>query len=343
MIEPLRPGFTGTVWEAVPPQQLVREMTAGPGAEPMFEASRAYGQLAAGLTDAATEFHAMLSVLGDAWSSSNSSDSLNQLAQLGEWFDQTAKAALTNATHAAQQAAALQTARATVPHLAEMTAAADSAEHAARAHLASTPLAGLINNAEHQLDGLRQQTARAMRSYESASAALAHPWRTAHAPVVSASANLLSEQAKGTSKTPGGPANSVSAPQLQHSMSELPQLDPSAPQPIQTVPTIPVDSAAALATPPLPVPAAAQSAAPVPAAPQVAQAPVVAPPAVVPPPAVSESTTATEARAGAAGTQDTNDTVVVHAGFATAPAVFGAPATAVAHNTDQATPSREST
>ncbi|MQY22482.1 PPE domain-containing protein [Nocardia macrotermitis] len=336
MLDPIRPGFTGTVWEAIPPEQLVHDLTTGPGSTPMTETIAAYGALATGLTEAATEFRAMLTVLGDVWSSSSSADGLAQLALLAEWLDRSAEAARTNAARVARQAAAYQTAGTAVPHLAEMAAAARQAQDLVRVTLIGTPLAGLLDTAEQQLDLLRQQASRAMRSYESASEPLAHPWRLEQAPQVSAAANLLTEQSPGSPR-PGHDGQQVVAETLepQPSVDVLSQLNIPVPQQVQIIPTIPVDSAVlALPTvPPTPVTtptAAVPTAAPVVQSSAVATPPAVAPPPVLPAPPEPHPPAP---RAGDADPDEITGTIAVHSGFATAPAVLGAAAPVVARAT----------
>ncbi|MBU3065403.1 PPE family protein [Nocardia sp. NEAU-G5] len=327
MVAPPKPGFTGTVWEAVPPEQLVQEVTTGPGAAPMAGAGLAYSGLAAELGEAATEYHATLSVLGDAWASSSSADGLNQLAALTEWLDRITASAHANAAIATRQAAAYEIARTTLPHLVEVAQAARAAEDLMRNSLLGAPLAGLLDTAEQQLDDIRQQAARVMQAYEAASAQLARPWQQDSAPEVSAGANFVAEQSRGTPANAQPPGSTASPPQLQHAMSDLPQIDLSALQP--PAPTVPVGSEA-LAMPALPLPGVAP--APVPA--QVVQAqpvtaappPVVAPASAVAPPAPLPAPAPRAVPADAGGTE----TIIVNAGFATAPAVLGGRAPAAA-------------
>jgi len=338
MLEPPKPGFTGTVWEAIPPEQLVQEVSTGPGAAPMGEAALAYSGLAAELGEAATEYRAVLSVLGDAWASSSSTDGLNQLAALAGWLDRTAGSAHDNATLAGRQATAYQIARTTVPHLVEVAQAARAAEDLVRSSPVGALLAGMLDTAEHQLDDIRQQAARAMRSYETASERLVHPWQLDHAPEVSAAANLLAEQSKGTPATSRPSGTAASTPQLQHAVTDLPQLDLSVPQPIPTAPTVPVGTEAlAMPAPPLPgtSPAAPISALTQAVQPQAITATPLAPPA----PAVAAP--APEPRAGTSDVGGTTETIVFNAGFATAPAVLGANAPN-ARYADPVTPQPES-
>jgi PPE-repeat protein len=330
MVEPPKPGFTGTVWEAVPPEQLVQEVTTGPGAAPMAGAGLAYSGLAAELSEAATEYRAILSVLGDAWGSSTSADGLNQLAGLTEWLDRITASAHANAAIATRQAAAYEIARTTLPHLVEVAETARAAEDLMRNSLLGAPLAGLLDIAEQELDDIRQQAARVMQAYESASERLAHPWQQDHAPEVSAGANFVAEQSPSTPADAPSSGATQSTPQLQHAMPDLPQLDLSALQPAPMVPTVPVGGEA-LAMPALPLPGTVP-AVPMPAPAQVVQPHPVsaAPPMVAPASAIAAPAPALAPRAVPADAGATAETIMVNAGFATAPAVLGGTAPAAA-------------
>ncbi|WP_216897438.1 PPE domain-containing protein [Nocardia alni] len=327
MLEPPRPGFTGTVWEAIPPERLVHEVTTGHGATPMTEAGLAYSGLAAGLTEAATEFRAVLSLLGDAWASSSSADGLNQLAGLAGWLDRIAAAAQSNAEIAGRQATNYQLARTTVPQLAQVAEAIRGVENLVHGILPGALLTGLLDTAEHQADGLRQQVVRAMRSYETASEQLARPWRQDHAPEVSAAANLLAEHTNGTPVAAHASGHTTDAPQLEHAMSDLPQLDLSPLQTFPAAPTVPVGGEA-LAMSALPL-AGGTPTAPVPTSPPALQQPMTHTPMMSPASAFAAPAAATAAHAPrptASDAADSHEKIVVNAGFATAPAVLGAPA-----------------
>lgn len=346
MRESSQPGFTGTVWEAIPPEQLVQELTTGPGAMPMTEAGLSYGELAAGLNEAATEFRAVLSVLGDAWSSSSSTDGLNQLVALAEWLDRSAGSAQANAALAARQATAYQITRTTVPHLVDVAEAARVAEDLMRGSMIGGLLAGLLDTAEKQLDDIRQQAARAMRAYEADSEHLARPWQLDRAPEVSAAANLLAEQSNATSAPTHPLENTASAPALQHAVTDLPQLDITALHPIPAAPTMPVGSEA-LGLPALPLPGVTPTA---PAPGQLVQsqagatAPLVAPASAIASTAPTPTPTPAPAPTRSAGASDDSraGNLVINAGFATAPAVLGADASTALRSVDPAMPKPES-
>ncbi|MQY24970.1 PPE domain-containing protein [Nocardia aurantia] len=340
MVEPPQTGFTGTVWDAVPPEQLARELTTGPGGIPTVEAGLAYAALAVGLGEAATEYRAILSVMGDAWGSSSSEDGLNQLAVLSDWLDKIAAAARSNAAIAARQAAAYEVARNTLPHIVEITEAVRAAEDLVRGSLLGPPLAGLLDAAEEQLDAVRQQAVRVMQAYEEASEHLARPWQQEPAPEVSDGAAFLAEQPGGDGGGDGAgsggsaPTDGVAGPeqlQRQPAIPDLPHIDLSALQPSAPVPTVPVGSEA-LAMRPLAVPGALPTA-PAAATPQVAVQPqpmTAPPPVMAPAAAVAPPADTSVVRADSAEADDSGETILVNAGFATAPAVLGGTASQVA-------------
>ncbi len=339
-MEPPQTGFTGTVWDAVPPEQLARELTTGPGGIPTVEAGLAYAALAIGLGEAATEYRAILAVMGDAWGSSSSEDGLNQLAALSDWMDKITSAAQSNAAIAARQAAAYEVARNTLPHIVEITEAVRAAEDLVRGSLLGAPLAGLLDAAEEQLDAVRQQAVRVMQAYEEASEHLARPWQQEVAPEVSDGAAFLAEQPGGGGGGGDGPAAGNPAPtdgvagpeQLQRAptLSDLPHIDLSALQAPAPVPTVPVGSEA-LMMHPLAAPGAAGTT-PAAATPQVAvqaQPMTAAPPVMAPATAVAPPADTSVLRADSADADDPGETIVVNAGFATAPAVLGGTANQV--------------
>ncbi|PXX61706.1 PPE family protein [Nocardia tenerifensis] len=328
MAEPPQAGFTGTIWEAVPAEQLAHELTTGPGAAPMAEAGAAYAEFAAGLGEAGTEFRAILGVVGHAWGSDSSEDGLAQLAGLSTWFDAITAAATDNAATAAQQAASYELCKLGMPPVAELSAAVRSAEDMLAGGLLGAPLAGLLDLAERQVDALREQAAQAMRTYEAASEKLSVPWEQPLAPAVSAGANLLSEQARRQPHSPAAPepltapvpTEVLHAPALSVDLSALDLTPP---------PTVPVGAESLVLTP-LPQPGSIVAPAPAATLAVSTAGPATAPPPIVPPAASQTAAPAQQpgVRAGAVEAGDISEQIVVDAGFATAPAVLGGNATA---------------
>ncbi|MRH89370.1 PPE domain-containing protein [Nocardia sp. SYP-A9097] len=323
MVEVPQAGFTGTVWDAVPVEQLTHELTTGPGIGPMADAGLAYTALAAGLGAAAAEYRAILAVVGNAWGSHSNEDGLAQLGQLADWLDEITTAAQHNAGAAAQQAVSYEIAQLAMPHLTEVTQALHTAEDMIRGSLLGAPLAGLLDTAEDQLDQLREHAAQVMRTYEAASEKLAVPWQQDPAPAVSAGAALLAEQAPtlpgAGSEGPPSNAQAVQQPTLQPAQP----IDLSALHIAPPNPTVMVSGEQLVLTPVLPT-IGAIAPGPV-AAPLVTAAPVSAAPPILPP-ATTELRSPpplSAARALSAAAGEVGDRIVVDAGFATAPAVLG--------------------
>ncbi|MGY1982899.1 PPE domain-containing protein [Nocardia gipuzkoensis] len=334
MTEPPQAGFTGTIWEALPAERLAHELTTGPGGAPMSGAAIAYAELAAALASANTEFRVLLALVANAWGSESSADGLAQLAGLSDWFDEITAAATDNASVAARQAASYELAKLAMPPVAEVTAAVRVAESMLAPGPLGPPLAGLFDLAEHQLDGLRAQAARVMRTYEAEGTEAATPWSLGPAPAVSAGANLLAEQAK-TRQQLGQPAaptahvptEVVAPPALSVDVSAQAYLAPPPP-------TIPVTGESLLLTA-LPQPGVLGAPAPSTTTVTTTQVPSTVPPIVptAPAPVAAQPT----ARAAAADDGDLDPaTIPVEAGFATAPPVLGANARRVETQAAQA-------
>ncbi|MGF6882767.1 hypothetical protein ABIA39_001709 [Nocardia sp. GAS34] len=329
MVEPSHPGFTGRVWDAVPAEQLAHELTTGPGAAPVAETGLAYGAFSAGLGEAAAEYRAILSVVGDAWGSESSRDGLAQLAQLADWLDHLGSAARQNAETALHQATSYEIAELAMPPVAEVTQAVRTAHTMVQGTPLGAPLAGLFDTAEQQLDELRAQAAQVMRTYEAASEKMAHPWEQQRAPLVSDGASLISDNSPGRgSEQPQGPpenAATVTQPTLQ---VQLPQVDLSM---MNTTPTVPIGVDSLLLTPVAPpllvTPSAtaivqpALMAQPLPAVPP----PLPAPNAPAYGAAAAATTSETVEETSAAGAADFIDLggLSIAAGFTAAPAVLG--------------------
>ncbi|MFC9437143.1 PPE domain-containing protein [Nocardia sp. NPDC057030] len=327
MVEAPQAGFTGTIWDAVPAEQLAHELTTGPGTAPMADVGLAYAELAVGLGAAGTEFRAILAVVGDVWGSASNEDGLAQLAQLADWFDEATAAARENAAIAAEQAVSYEVAQLTMPHVGEVAAAVRTAADLLSGSLLGAPLAGLLDTADHQVEALHAQAAQVMRTYEAASEKLAFPWEQDAAPAVSAGAALAAEQAPARPEA-GQPGLPTNAPVVADPVLGAPAVDLSAVH-VAPPPTVAVGGESLILAPTLPPsPAVAPgptAALPVSAA-QPGPPPMVAPPASAAPPVPQQPA----ARADAAEVGDIGDRFVVDAGFATAPPVLGgaaAPAT----------------
>lgn len=327
MLEPPQAGFTGTMWNAVPPQQLATELGTGPGPGPMAEAGVAYSALALGLAGAGTEYRALLTMIGTAWASESNGDGLAQLALLADWFDDITAAATENAAVAAEQAVSYEIAHLAMPHLGELTAAIDAAKELVSGTLLGAPLAGMLDQAEHQVDELGDLAARVMATYESASTQLATPWEQDPAPMVSAAAAMLAEQAFARpSDPPQTPEPKTATVEPETLTGSVPTIDLSNLHLPAPTPTVAVGPETLVMTPvvsptaPITTTVAPQLGSAISAASGVP--PLVAPPTT---PAATSSTTpfASGQRASAAEAEESANYSMVEAGFATAPAVLG--------------------
>lgn len=342
MAQPAQVGFTGTIWEAVPPEQLAGELTTGPGVTPMAETGLAYAALAVGLGEAGAEFRAILSAVGEAWGSESSEEGIAQLAQLADWFDDITTAARHNAAAAAQQAASYELAQLTMPDVGEVIDAIRTAEQMVAGSLLGAPLAGLFDAAEYQVDALRTHAAQVMRSYEAGSEPLAVAWEQEQAPAVSAGAALLAEQAPapsvGDALGPAPDAHVVAPPVL----TSLPAPDLSA-LTVAPTPTVMVGSESLVLSPVLSPAVPVVAGSPGPPVVAAAASPVAAPPPplVAPTAAPVPLSAQPGPRAVAAAAADLDGRIGVDAGFPTAPAVLGGGA--VAQSRSAPAPSVEST
>jgi hypothetical protein len=310
------PGFTGTIWEALPPEELARRLITGAGWAPMAEAGAAYTALANGLSGAAMELRAIQALMGQAWGSQHTEASLAGVAGLAQWFDDTATETHKNADIAAQQSAGYERAVVAMPKLDEIGTASSAVQHMLAGGLLGPPLAGLVAAADQQLDGIRRQAAQTMRVYEVASTHLAHPWELQNPPSVSTSAALESEHAP-------RPTRAALQPMPQ------PEMPAHMPSPQHVV----MDQSAYAGD----VPVAAPTAVPVPVVPAPAPHVATVQPSVVAPvpsadePAASSWRSAPERmpepiapQSVSAGLSDEPGPAVINGGFVAAPAVLGA-------------------
>lgn len=341
MAQPAQVGFTGTIWEAVPPEQLAGELTTGPGVTPMAEAGLAYAALEIGLGEAGAEFRAILSVVGEAWGSESSEEGIAQLAQLADWFDDITTAAGHNAAAAARQAASYELAQLTMPHVGEVVDAIRTAEQMVAGSLLGAPLTGLFDAAENKVDVLRTHAAQVMRSYEAGSEPLAVAWEQEPAPPVSAGAALLAEQAPAPSVGDAlGPADA-------HAVAPPIPTSPPAPDlsalTVAPTPTVMVGSESLVLAPALSPAVPVVAGSPGPPVVTAAASPAAAPPPPLVAPAAAPVTLPAQSgqRAVAAAAADLDGRIGVDAGFPTAPAVLGGGA--VAQTRSAPAPSVEST
>lgn len=160
-----------TDFGALPPETNSGRMHAGPGAESMMEAARAWGVLGAQLGDMALSYRAVVSEL-ELTEQSVSARALNQaVTAYSAWLDAAAARARQAATRAEAAASAYGSARAAVvaPHVID-------ANRRQRIWLAATNCLGQLSpaiaDAEAAYDRMWAQDAAAMYAYARASAGI---------------------------------------------------------------------------------------------------------------------------------------------------------------------------
>ncbi|MFQ6324607.1 PPE domain-containing protein [Nocardia sp. CWNU-33] len=203
MVEPPVIGFTGVVWPARRTEQLARDLTTGPGATPMADASTAWAQLATSFGAAVVEYDQIVAAIRESWRSSESDVVLERVTKLRDWLIDAAAAAGQNATRTAGQAIAYEVARLAMPHVAEIAAleAAKKGIEQAGAALGA-PLVAAAAQIDGEQDLAKANAARVMQSYESATTPLATPWPQTHPPVIATSVALEAEQSAASAATP---------------------------------------------------------------------------------------------------------------------------------------------
>jgi len=194
MGSPWEAGFTGRVWEAVPADQLVREVTTGPGARPMAEAAGAFERLAAGLSEATAEYRAILLVLGRGWRSDTGDAVVARVTALQHWLDDTAAATADTANRAAAQAAAYQTAVVAMPGATDLAVLQQLSDTLTHGISLGGPVTGISAELEDRADTVTSLAAEAMRQYEIATTPLAEPWPQQHPPVLTTETALVAER-----------------------------------------------------------------------------------------------------------------------------------------------------
>lgn len=190
MLEPTTPGFTGTVWDARPPEQLARDLVTGAGAVPAAEAGLAWARLSAGFGAAALDYERILGVLSGAWESKNSSAFIDRIRALRDWLAHSAAAAAGNAVQAEAHAAAYEIARLTMPDAGDVKALQDLQELLGKVGAAlGAPMMAKLSTVEADADAVKAVAARVMRTYEAATEGLATPWEHETPPAITAGLN----------------------------------------------------------------------------------------------------------------------------------------------------------
>ncbi len=102
-------------WEVRPAEELSRQLSAGAGERPMFEAAMAWGSIAATLQELQQEFAAVRKIVDEGWTGSTPGGVLAAVDKLGAWAQAVADDARANAKAAERQAIAHTVAVAAMP------------------------------------------------------------------------------------------------------------------------------------------------------------------------------------------------------------------------------------
>lgn len=216
MVEPPAVGFTGVIWEARPTEQLARDLSTGPGAKPMADASAAWARLGASFGAAALEYDQIVARIRQSWSSDESEAVIERIARLRDWLGEAAAQAGRNATHAGSQAVAYEVAALAMPHVDDVAALENAKRGVEQAGAAlGAPMVAAAAELDSEQGIAKANAARVMQSYESATAPLAMPWEHPSPPMIASGVALEAEQAaaQSSSQTSGpSPAPSTVAP-----------------------------------------------------------------------------------------------------------------------------------
>lgn len=215
MVEPPAVSFTGVIWEARPTEQLARDLSTGPGAKPMADASAAWARLGASFGAAALEYDQIVARIRQSWSSDESEAVIERIARLRDWLGEAAAQAGRNATHAGSQAVAYEVAALAMPHVNDLAALENAKRGVEQAGAAlGAPMVAAAAELDSEQGIAKANAARVMQSYESATAPLAMPWEHPHPPMIASGVALEAEQAaaQSSSQTSGSsPAPSTVA------------------------------------------------------------------------------------------------------------------------------------
>ncbi|KAA8886400.1 PPE domain-containing protein [Nocardia colli] len=196
MIEPPKPGFTGVVWEARPPERLARDLTTGPGSVPMAEAAAEWARLATVFGAAVLEYERVLASLRTAWQSGRSGEVMEKVTTLRDWLVDAAGTATANAARLQAQVAAYEVAKLTMPNTADIQQIQQvQATLESMGAMLGAPIRAIAADNDAEADVAKAVASRVMRSYETAAEPLATPWRHQEPPKIAPEQALAAEQA----------------------------------------------------------------------------------------------------------------------------------------------------
>ncbi|WP_405167239.1 PPE family protein [Nocardia sp. NBC_01499] len=196
MIEPPKPGFTGVVWEARPPERLARDLTTGPGSVPMAEAAAEWARLATVFGAAVLEYEQILTALRGAWESGRSDAVMQKVSTLRDWLVDAATTATTNATRLQTQVAAYEVAKLSMPNTLDIEQI-KQIQHMLESMgaMLGAPIRAIAADTDADADMAKAVASRVMRSYETAAEPLAMPWQHQAPPKIAPEQALAAEQA----------------------------------------------------------------------------------------------------------------------------------------------------
>ncbi|MFE9582137.1 PPE domain-containing protein [Nocardia sp. NPDC006044] len=196
MIEPPKPGFTGVVWEARPPERLARDLTTGPGSVPMAEAAAEWARLATVFGAAVLEYERVLASLRTAWQSGRSGEVMEKVTTLRDWLVDAAGTATANAARLQAQVAAYEVAKLTMPNTADIQQIQQVQEMLkSMGAMLGAPIQAIAADNDADADVAKAVASRVMRSYETAAEPLATPWQHQEPPKIAPEQALAAEQA----------------------------------------------------------------------------------------------------------------------------------------------------
>ncbi len=176
-------GFTGVRWETRQAERLSRDLSAGAGPKPLFEAGLAWAAIASSLKDLDTEITQLRKSVVEGWSGSAAPGVLTALEKLTTWVTRTSEMARENAQAAERQAIAHTVAVAAMP---DAGVIAGVAQLEAALKLVVAPPSALITGGIAKLDeqamGMKAQASRVMESYEHATTPVSKPAHPPEAP-----------------------------------------------------------------------------------------------------------------------------------------------------------------
>lgn len=176
-------GFTGVRWETRQAERLSRDLSAGAGPKPLFEAGLAWASIASSLKDLDAEITQLRKSVVEGWSGSAAPGVLTALESLKTWVAQTSEMARANAEAAERQAIAHTVAVAAMPDAAVIAGVAQL-ESALKMVVAppSALMSGGIARLDEQAVGMKAQASRVMESYEQATTPVSKPAHPPEAP-----------------------------------------------------------------------------------------------------------------------------------------------------------------